>query len=112
MYPTIKNTFKFADDHPLLGEILFRSFIVVITFVVAELVPNLGLLLSLIGAVCSTVLVLVLPPLMELIILSFETRKFHWILVSKNLLILLLSVLCFLLGGYESLSGIIKAFFT
>lgn len=111
MFPTIKSTFKFAEDHPFLGEILFRSFMVLITFVVAEVVPNLSLLLSLIGAVCSTVLVLVLPPLMELIILSLETRKFATILVFKNLFILVLSVLCVLLGGYESLSGIIKAFF-
>lgn len=111
MFPTIKNTFKFADDHPLLGEFLFRTFMVLITFGVAELVPNLGLLLSLIGSVCSTVLALVLPPLMEFIILSCEDSKFSFIVVFKNSIILVLSLLGFLTGGYESLSGIIKAFF-
>lgn len=111
MFPTIKNTFKFADDHPLFGEFLFRTFMVLITFGVAELVPNLGLLLSLIGSVCSTVLALVLPPLMEFIILSCEDSKFSFIVVFKNSIILVLSLLGFLTGGYESLSGIIKAFF-
>lgn len=111
MFPTIKNSFKFVDHHPFFGELLFRTFMVVITFAVAELVPNLGLLLSLIGSVCSTVLALVLPPLMEFIIMSCEDEGISWFTYIKNSTILLLSLLGFLTGGYESLSGIVKAFF-
>lgn len=111
MLPTIKSSFKFAEDHPFLGEFIFRTVMVLITFVVAELVPNLGLLLSLIGSVCSTILALVLPPLMEFILLSSEENKMGWFVIWKNSIILLISLFGFLTGGYESLSGIVKAFY-
>jgi proton-coupled amino acid transporter len=110
MMPTIKKHFKFADQHPFFGEILFRTFMVLITLAVAELVPNLGLLLSLIGAVCGTVLALVLPPLIEFIILSCEDGGLGWFVFFKNSVILVISLVGFLTGGYESLSGIIKAY--
>lgn len=84
---------------------------VLVTFGVAELVPNLSLLLSLIGAVCSTVLALVLPPLIEFIILSCEDNGIGWFVFLKNSIILLISILGFVTGGYESLSKIIKTYF-
>lgn len=111
MLPTVKSSFMFAEDHPFLGEFIFRTAMVLITFVVAELVPNLGLLLSLIGSVCSTILALVLPPLMEFILLSCEEKKMGWFVIWKNSIILLISLFGFLTGGYESLSGIVKAFY-
>lgn len=111
MMPTIRNTFKFADDNPLFGELIFRTVMVLVTFVVAELVPNLGLLLSFIGSVCSTVLALVLPPLMEFIILSSEENQLTTFAIWKNSIILLISMVGFLTGGYESISGIVRALF-
>lgn len=110
MFPSIKSTFKFADKHPFIGELLFRTFMVLVTFGVAELVPNLSLLLSLIGAVCSTVLALVLPPLLEFIILSCEGDRVGWFVFFKNTIILVISLIGFVTGGYESLSSIIKAY--
>lgn len=112
MLPTVKNTFKFAESHPLIGELLFRTFMVLITFVIAEVVPNLGLLLSLIGSVCSTVIALVLPPVLEFILLSSEENQLTWYVIVKNSTILAISLLGFLTGGYEGISGIIRAFFT
>lgn len=111
MFPSIRSTFKFADKHPLVGELLFRSVMVLVTFGVAELVPNLSLLLSLIGAVCSTVLALVLPPLIEFIILSCDENGIGWFVFVKNTVILLISLIGFVTGGYESLSSIIKFYF-
>lgn len=111
MYPSIRSTFKFANNHPFFGELLFRTVMVLVTVGVAELVPNLSLLLSLIGAVCSTVLALVLPPLMEFIILSCEENGVSWFVFTKNSLILLISLLGFVTGGYESLSRIIETYF-
>lgn len=111
MFPSIKTTFKFADDHPFVGEIIFRTLMVLVTFGVAELVPNLSLLLSLIGAVCSTVIALVVPPLLEFIILSCEKNGISWFVFLKNSIILLISLIGFLTGGYESMSSIIKAYF-
>lgn len=111
MFPSIRKTFRCVERHPLIGELAFRTFMVLVTFGVAEIVPNLSLLLSLIGAVCSTVIALVLPPLMEFIILTCEDESIGWFVIIKNSFILLLSLLGFLTGGYESLSSIIKTYF-
>ena len=54
MLPNVKRTLKIADDHPLISELVFRSFMVLLTFGVAIIIPELDLLLSLIGSVCSS----------------------------------------------------------
>ncbi|CRK91300.1 CLUMA_CG004977, isoform A [Clunio marinus] len=104
MYPSIMRKFRFTDRHPYIGELLFRSFMVIITFAIAQLVPNLSLLLSLIGALCSTSLALVLPPIIEFIILSNEEEGVTWTLLVKNYSILIISLIGVITGGYESLS--------
>ena len=101
---------KFADSRPLAGELIFRIIVVLITFSVAMLIPNLGLLLSLIGSVCSTVLALVFPPVLEFIVILSEGKKIHWFIFIKNSLILTLAVLGFVTGGYESIKSIIKQY--
>ena len=110
MMPSVRKSFDVADRHPFIAELIFRTLMVLLTFTIAELVPNLSLLLSLIGAVCSTVLALVLPPLLEFIILSCEKEGISWFVLLKNFLILLLSLIGFFTGGYESLSAMIKTY--
>lgn len=110
MYPSIRCSVKLADKHPFAGELVFRTLMVLVTFGVAELVPNLSLLLSLIGAVCSTVLALVLPPFMEFMILSCEDDGIGWFVLFKNSIILVISLFGFLTGGYESLSRIVDTY--
>lgn len=112
MFPKIRRLFKSADENPLMGELIFRTFMVLITFSVAALIPKLDLLLSLIGAVASTVLALVLPPLMEFILLSNDRKDRKWLIMSKNLLILLIALLGFATGGYESLKAIFETIFS
>lgn len=52
MYPAVAENFEFAKLHPVLSEELFRTLWMIVVFIVAEIVPNLGLLLSFIGAGC------------------------------------------------------------
>lgn len=111
MYPEIRNGVEFAHTHPFIGELVFRSFMVLTTFAVAIAIPKLDLLLSLIGAVCSTILALVLPPLMEFIIMPCDSNFTWWWITFKNSVILILALLGFLTGGYESISAIIHYFF-
>jgi solute carrier family 36 (proton-coupled amino acid transporter) len=110
MYPYVRENFSFASKYPFVGELLFRALMVLITFAVAQLVPNLSALLSLIGAVCSTILALVFPPLMEMILLDCESLKLKIFIYSKNAVILILSLLGFVTGAYESIIGIVKSF--
>jgi solute carrier family 36 (proton-coupled amino acid transporter) len=111
MMPSIRKSCGVADRHPYIGELVFRTLMVLVTFAIAELVPNLSLLLSLMGSLCSTVLALVFPPFLEFIILSCEDRGIGWIVSFKNSLILVISLLGFLTGGYESMAAIIKIYF-
>lgn len=110
MLPLVQRRSSFAAKHPFADELMFRVVMVLTTFVVAQLVPNLSALLSLIGAVCSTVLALVFPPLMEMIVLETNNWKLRAFVYLKNVVILILSLLGFLTGTYESLNGIIKSF--
>lgn len=110
MFPNIQKMNDFSKTHPLIGELTFRTFMVFVTLTVAILIPELDLLLSLIGAVCSTVLALVLPPLMEFILVPCEEKQNKWLVIVKNSVILFISLLGFLTGGYESLSAILAKF--
>ncbi|KAG5684507.1 hypothetical protein PVAND_013736 [Polypedilum vanderplanki] len=113
MFPNIRQNFKFSDRNPIISELIFRTLMVLITFTIAVLIPELDLLLSLIGSVCSTVLALVLPPLMELIITSScENNNRSKFVIIKNFIILLISLLGFLTGGFEALSAILQKMFS
>lgn len=77
---------------------------------IAELVPALGLFISLIGALCSTALALVFPPVIELIARSEPNKGPGLWICLKNLIILVLALLGFFTGSYESLKQIAKHF--
>jgi proton-coupled amino acid transporter len=110
MLPSITNFSKLTIQNPFITELVFRTLMVLLTLVIAKLVPNLSLLLSLIGAVCGTVLALVFPPVLEFIILASEEKGISWVVIIKNSIILLISLVGFLTGGYEGLSAIIKTY--
>lgn len=110
MFPSVKSHISLAQNHPFIGELIFRSLMVLITFGVAVSIPQLDLLLSLIGAVCSTILALVLPPLMEFIIMPCDNNFTWWWITFKNSFILILALLGFLTGGFESISAIVHYF--
>lgn len=90
-------------------EIIFRTVMVLITFTIAQIVPKLGLLFSLIGAFFSTALALVFPPIIQ-IVLSYAKGGPSRYIIIKNVLILGLGLVGFATGTYESLSAIIKDF--
>lgn len=103
------------DKHPKLCELIFRSLMVLVTFLVAELVPKLSVLLSLIGSVCCVPLVFMLPVLCEMMILSSEPSGiggFYWL---KNGIIMTVAIAGFIAGGalvlkqvYNEIASLIK----
>lgn len=79
---------------------------------IAEVVPKLSVFISLIGALCSTALALVFPPVVQLVAawgISQGPSKF---VLIKNIGIIIIALLGFLTGTYESLAAITRAFKT
>ncbi|XP_031429949.1 proton-coupled amino acid transporter 4, partial [Clupea harengus] len=106
-------------------ELLLRALLVCLTCVMAVLVPRLDLVISLVGAVSSSALALVFPPLVELIVLSSAASSLSPSLslsapraalspslslsvLAKDLTIVLLGILGFLSGTYVTLEEIIS----
>lgn len=110
LFPSIIERFKVAERHPLISEMAFRALMVLGTFSVAILVPNLGLLISLIGAVCSTSLALVFPVMIEYLVMTRNGEPLGTIVFIKNNLLLCLAAVGFLSGGYESIRQIIQLY--
>lgn len=110
MFPPIKEKFSLANRHPQASEMVFRTLMVLVTFSVALLVPNLGLLISLIGAVCSTSLALVFPVIIEYLVITRNDESVSSVIVIKNVLILILAAVGFASGGYESVRQIAQLY--
>lgn len=64
--------------------------------------PNLRLFISLIGSFCSTALALAFPPIIQII---YEGTD-NWWLLAKNACILLVALLGFLTGTFESMRSL------
>ncbi|KAK0177380.1 hypothetical protein PV328_001441 [Microctonus aethiopoides] len=94
---------------PVLAETLFRSVLCLVTFILAEAIPNLGLFISLVGAVSSTALALLFPPIIELVVCS-GNHTLGYYKLSKNIFILFIGLLGFVTGTYESITSIVTAF--
>lgn len=77
--------------------------------ILAEAIPKLGLFISLVGAVSSTALALVFPPIIEMIV-CWHNTNLGFCTIAKDVMIVLIGVLGFATGTYESMTAIINSF--
>ncbi|KAJ6637549.1 Proton-coupled amino acid transporter-like protein [Pseudolycoriella hygida] len=110
MWPNVQQKFG-PFQHSASYELLFRTFMVFVTFVIAELVPHLNIFISLIGALCSTALALVFPPLIQLTLAYGSSEGPSRFVIMKNGFILVFSLFGFVTGTYESIRSLIDALF-
>ncbi|CAH2215809.1 jg878 [Pararge aegeria aegeria] len=101
---------KYAQKSSVIKELGFRSVLVLVTFVLAESIPQLGLFISLVGAVSSTALALVFPPVIQLVSTYQDKNGVPLLMAFKNAFIILLGIFIFITGTYESVASIARAF--
>lgn len=77
--------------------------------ILAEAIPFLSLFISLVGAVSSTALALIVPAILELVT-SYTFGEISPRIIIKDSLILFIGLVGMITGGYESINSIIKAF--
>lgn len=111
LLPKIKQHVSQAERHPFAGEMIFRLLMVFVTFIFASVVPNVGLLISLIGAMCSTSLALVFPVIIEYLVLTRNGQSLKFVLILKNCLLISLAAFGFFTGGYEGISQVVQLYY-
>ena len=71
-------------------------------------IPHLDLLIALIGALASSSLALIFPPIIELLTLSADDQRPSIVIILKDLAIMLLGLLGCITGTYAAIQGIIN----
>ncbi|XP_039287154.1 proton-coupled amino acid transporter-like protein CG1139 isoform X1 [Nilaparvata lugens] len=101
-----------VESKKMFWEFFCRTMLVVVTFGFAVAIPNLELFISLIGALCLSTMGLSLPAVINMLTFWDQYRGVGFILfISKNMCIILISVLGFAVGTSTSLHEIIEKFF-
>lgn len=106
IWPTIESHFS-DDTTRQYAEYITRTALVFITFIFAVAIPNLGAVISLVGAFSSSALAMIFPPLVEII--TFWPDKLgrsDWML-WKDIAIVTIGFLGFLTGSYVSVLNIL-----
>ncbi|KRZ03993.1 Threonine--tRNA ligase, cytoplasmic [Trichinella zimbabwensis] len=96
----------------LAAEYAIRYLLVLITFTFAELVPHLGLFISLVGALTTSALTFIFPPIIEILCEyrgSLHNRRWQ-LLVFGNLLICLFGMVGLFTGTITSIKAILHSF--
>jgi proton-coupled amino acid transporter len=93
--------------HVVLSKCLVYDYFYSLAVMLAELIPHLGLFISLVGAVSSSTLALIFPPVINILTnWSYGYGKYHWSL-WKDLALMTFGSVGFLAGTYVSVENIL-----
>ncbi|CAH1970311.1 unnamed protein product [Acanthoscelides obtectus] len=105
IWKAVKNNF---GSHKTLAEYGIRTSLVILTVVMAILIPNLGGFIGLVGAVCLSMLGMIFPSIIDLVTFYEDPGlgKYNWRLWRNGFLICF-GLLGFVTGTYVSINEII-----
>lgn len=109
IWKALKN--NFSANRQNFANYSIRICLIFLTVVLAILIPNLGGFISLVGAVCLSMLGLIFPAVIDLITFYEEPGlgRFNWRLY-KNLFLIFFGLIGFLTGTYVSIIEIIESY--
>ncbi|CAH1123043.1 unnamed protein product [Ceutorhynchus assimilis] len=90
-------------EYPVLVELWLRTALVITTFVMAEAIPRLQIMLSFVGSFLSCALIVIFPAIID-ITTSYSFKKLTKCLLLKDFLIVIFGIIGMLAGTYESLA--------
>ena len=97
-----------SEQSQLIGEYLARIGLVVFTFMLALVFgQHLGAIISLVGAVSSSTLALIFPPLIEIITFWPDRLGKNYWMLWKDIAIMLFGICGFVFGTYTSIAQIL-----
>jgi proton-coupled amino acid transporter len=94
------------------GEYLLRFVFLVITLVLSATIPHLDLMISLVGALSSSAIAIIFPPLLEIMTYWNEPEqlgRFRW-RVLKDVVIMVIGTFGFVIGTVTTIASIVVAF--
>lgn len=106
----LKEKFE-KSKYCLLYEYILRTGLVLVTFLLAVAIPNLGLFISLFGALCLSALGIAFPAIIELCVYWPDRLGICKYILIKDLLLILCGILGLVVGTYVSVLDIITEMF-
>jgi len=87
-------------------EFAVRLITTLLIFGLAVAIPHIGVIISLLGAICGSFIALMYPPLMDTVLFPQQPTYIH----VKNIAIVILGLIGFITGSYISIKEIITTF--
>ncbi|XP_018372499.1 PREDICTED: proton-coupled amino acid transporter-like protein CG1139 isoform X1 [Trachymyrmex cornetzi] len=99
------------QNRKILWEYACRTFVTLVTFILAIAIPRLGLFISLFGALCLSALGIAFPAIIDICV-SWPEHDFgpFKIMLIKNFLLIVFGLLGLVVGTYVSIVEIVKSF--
>ncbi|XP_063240806.1 proton-coupled amino acid transporter-like protein pathetic isoform X2 [Bacillus rossius redtenbacheri] len=98
------------QSKPRLAEYVVRTILVILTVLLAVVVPTIGPFMGLIGALCFSILGIIVPPVIEIVTFWEDGFGYAYYRIWKNALVMLFGVLALLSGSYMSILDIISVY--
>uniref|UniRef100_A0A6P7GAW9 Proton-coupled amino acid transporter 4-like isoform X2 n=1 Tax=Diabrotica virgifera virgifera TaxID=50390 RepID=A0A6P7GAW9_DIAVI len=109
IWPAAFIKFAYLREHPVKGERIIRSILVLITFAFAEVIPFLSLFISIVGSVSGTAMSMIFPVILE--IASKKTsEELTTFIIVKDVFIIILSVIGMTTGAFVGIWDLTYAF--